>query len=89
MGSALGYYTVIVEVACGGEQTTRKTVITGLILFIGFLVSTVYVTPGGQQILQLVDFFTSSFVIIILAFLESFASKFLKYVLKIFSLFRI
>ena len=78
MGSALGYYTVIVEVACSGEQTAKKTIVTAIILFIGFLVSTIYVTPGGQQILQLVDFFTSSYVIIILAFLESFASKFLK-----------
>ena len=76
LGSALGYYTVIVEVACSGEQTPKKTLITAIILFIGFLVSTVYVTPGGQQILQLVDFFTSSFVIIILALLESLASKF-------------
>ena len=76
LGSAVGFYTVIVQVACNiGEQRFGKCVVTAAILFIGFLFSMVYVTPGGQQILQLVDFFTSSFVIVVLAIIQSFAGS--------------
>ena len=77
LGSAVGYYTVIVQVACNiCEHKLSKCVVTAVILCIGFLFSIVFVTPGGQQVLQLVDFFTSSFVNILLAIIQSFAGSY-------------
>ncbi|XP_053988536.1 sodium-dependent nutrient amino acid transporter 1-like isoform X2 [Hylaeus volcanicus] len=44
-------------------------VVLGTVTF-GFSVGTVYCTPGGQFILELVDFYAGSFVVFILATLE-------------------
>ena len=76
VGSIVGYYTLIIEFAYNTlDGKILKSSLTASILLIGFLFGLVYVTPGGQQILQLVDFFTSSFVVIVLGILESFSSK--------------
>ena len=75
LGSSTGYYCVIIRAACDHVQHLNKTLITILVLSAGFLVSSIYVTPGGQQILQLVDFFSAHFVIIALAILEVAAGK--------------
>ena len=76
VGSIVAYYTVIIEFAYNTlDGKVQKSRLTALMLLAGFLFGMVYVTPGGQQILQLVDFFTSSFVVIVLGILESFSSK--------------
>ena len=76
VGSIVAIYTVTIEFAYNNlEGKVLKSRVTAIILLIGFLFGLVYVTPGGQQILQLVDFFTSSFVLIVLGILESFSSK--------------
>ena len=75
MGSAMGFATVLVEVASNSMQNVQKSIITAIVLFICFLFSMVYVTPGGQHILQLVDYFTSNFVITLLAIAEIIAGK--------------
>ena len=40
--------------------------ITGIICLIGFAIGSVYVTPGGQAILALVDYFGGGFIIFVL-----------------------
>ncbi|CAK9801909.1 Sodium-dependent nutrient amino acid transporter 1 [Anthophora plagiata] len=45
-----------------------KIVIT--VCSMGFAVSTVYITPGGQFLLTLVDYYGTSFVVFVLAFFE-------------------
>ncbi|XP_031829549.2 sodium-dependent nutrient amino acid transporter 1 [Nomia melanderi] len=40
------------------------------VCLVGFSVSTIYVTPGGQFLLTLVDYYGTSFVVFILAFFE-------------------
>ena len=75
MGSAMGFATVLVEVASSSMQNVQKSIITAIVLFICFLLSMVYVTPGGQHILDLVDYFTSNFVITLLAIAEIIAGK--------------
>ena len=81
VGSIVAYYTVIIEFAYNTlDGKIMKSRLTASILLIGFLFGLVYVTPGGQQILQLVDFFTSSFVVIVLGILESFSSKHMIYI---------
>ena len=76
MGSVMGFATVIVEVACSRIENVRRPIITAIVLFICFLFSSVYITPGGQHILDLVDFFVANFVLILLGLLESISSKF-------------
>ena len=44
--------------------------ITGIICLIGFSIGTVYVTPGGQAILSLVDYFGGGFIIFVIAIIE-------------------
>ncbi|CAL7951015.1 unnamed protein product [Xylocopa violacea] len=40
------------------------------VCLMGFAVSTIYVTPGGQFLLALVDYYGTSFVVFVLAFFE-------------------
>ena len=47
-----------------------QTLITGIICLMGFGVGIVYVTPGGQAILSLVDFFGGGFIIFVIAIIE-------------------
>ena len=47
-----------------------QTLITAIICLIGFAIGTVYVTPGGQAILELVDYFGGGFIIFVIAIIE-------------------
>ncbi|XP_011158501.1 sodium-dependent nutrient amino acid transporter 1 [Solenopsis invicta] len=70
VGSAVGMTTGIITVI--NEQFPKlKTwqIVVPTCLF-GFLIGTVYVTPGGQFILTLVDYYGTSFVVFILASFE-------------------
>ena len=49
--------------------------ITGVICLIGFCIGVVYVTPGGQAILSLVDFFGGGFIIFVIAIIEVIAVR--------------
>ena len=75
MGSAMGYSTLIVEVTSSYLPNVRNSFISATLLFVCFLFSMVYITPGGQHILQLVDYFTSNFVVTLLAIAEVIAGK--------------
>ena len=75
VGTATGLYSAVVVVFCELMPKLNKTLITALVLSVGLLVSVVYVTPGGQQIVELVDFYIAHFVIIGLAILEVGAGK--------------
>ena len=44
--------------------------ITGIICLIGFCIGSVYVTPGGQAVLSLVDYFGGGFIIFLIAIIE-------------------
>ena len=81
MGSAMGYSTLIVEVTSNYLPNLRHSFISATLLFVCFLLSIVYITPGGQHILQLVDYFTSNFVVTLLAIAEVIAGK--KFILTI------
>ena len=52
--------------------------ITGIICLIGFAIGTVYVTPGGQAILELVDYFGGGFIIFVIAIIEVIAVRWVK-----------
>jgi len=70
LGSATGLTTGIITVFCDLYPEKNKTMITGVICVIGFSIGVVYVTPGGQAILSLVDFFGGGFIIFVIAIIE-------------------
>ena len=56
--------------------------ITGIICMMGFGIGIVYVTPGGQAILSLVDFFGGGFIIFLIAIIEVIAVRWHEELLK-------
>jgi len=70
LGSATGLLTGIITVFCDLWPEKNKTMITGIICLIGFAIGSVYVTPGGQAILALVDYFGGGFIIFLIAIIE-------------------
>ena len=54
MGSATGLISGIVNVVCDDFPRWNKTVVAAFICVAGFAVGIVYVTPGGQFIVELV-----------------------------------
>ncbi|XP_015590857.1 sodium-dependent nutrient amino acid transporter 1 [Cephus cinctus] len=70
VGSAVGITSSITNII--GDQFPKLKVwqIALPTCFIGFCVGTIYVTPGGQYILTLVDYYGTSFVVFVLAVFE-------------------
>ncbi|XP_031631151.1 sodium-dependent nutrient amino acid transporter 1-like [Contarinia nasturtii] len=48
----------------------KPSIVVLAVAFFGFLIGLLYITPGGQFILNLVDFFGASFIVFILAIAE-------------------
>jgi len=71
LGSATGLTSGIIAVVCDINPRWNKTFVTGIICLLGFGVGLFYVTPGGQAILGLVDFFGGGFIIFFLAMVEA------------------
>ncbi|XP_072761035.1 sodium-dependent nutrient amino acid transporter 1 isoform X2 [Anoplolepis gracilipes] len=70
VGSAVGMTTGIITVINEQFPKLKTWQIVVPTCFLGFLIGTVYVTPGGQFILTLVDYYGTSFVVFILASFE-------------------
>ncbi|XP_043260588.1 sodium-dependent nutrient amino acid transporter 1-like [Colletes gigas] len=70
IGSAIALVGSLVTIVSDQFPTWKHLyIVLGAVIF-GFSVGTVYCTPGGQFILELVDFYAGSFVVFILATLE-------------------
>ncbi|XP_050448006.1 sodium-dependent nutrient amino acid transporter 1-like isoform X1 [Cataglyphis hispanica] len=70
VGSAVGMMTGIITVINEQFPKLKTWQIVVPTCFLGFLIGTIYVTPGGQFILTLVDYYGASFVVFILASFE-------------------
>ncbi|XP_029173799.1 sodium-dependent nutrient amino acid transporter 1-like isoform X2 [Nylanderia fulva] len=70
VGSAVGMITGIITVVNEQFPKLKTWQIVVPTCTLGFLIGTVYVTPGGQFILTLVDYYGTSFVVFILASFE-------------------
>ena len=77
LGTVIGYYSSIVGIFCDQFGNSNRRIITLLVLLLSFLSSLVYVTPGGQQILDLVDFINSEFIIPSIVILEIFVVSYI------------
>ncbi|RLU21304.1 hypothetical protein DMN91_005677 [Ooceraea biroi] len=70
VGSAVGMVTGIITVINEQFPKLKTWQIVVPACCLGFAIGTVYVTPGGQFILTLVDYYGASFVVFILASFE-------------------
>ncbi|XP_054729587.1 sodium-dependent nutrient amino acid transporter 1-like [Anastrepha obliqua] len=71
VGSIVALQCTIVTIICDQFKSLRYWKVALLSSIFGFLASIIYVTPGGQWILNLVDFYGGTFVIFGLAILET------------------
>jgi len=70
MGSAVGLTNNVISVICDYFPSTSRSLITAFICLAGLSTGLLYVTPGGQPILELVDYYGGSLLILILALIE-------------------
>ncbi|XP_059478116.1 sodium-dependent nutrient amino acid transporter 1 isoform X3 [Neocloeon triangulifer] len=70
IGSAISLVGAVITAYCDQFPTHKRWIVTLVVCTFGFLIGLVYVTPGGQWILDLVDYFSGTFIIYILALTE-------------------
>ncbi|CAG7629218.1 unnamed protein product [Allacma fusca] len=70
VGSATSLTGGIISIICDQFPATPRWVITTIVCCSGFLLGLIYVTPGGQFMLELVDHFGANFVIYVMATIE-------------------
>ncbi|ODM92807.1 Sodium-dependent nutrient amino acid transporter 1, partial [Orchesella cincta] len=70
VGSATSLAGGLITVIHDQFPKSSKKLITTVVCFIGFLLGLVYVTPGGQWMIEIVDYFGASFVIYVMATIE-------------------
>jgi len=69
-GSATGLISNIITVVCDGFPSLPRLLVTAIITSLGFLSGLLYVTPGGQALLELVDYYGGSLLVLVLALVE-------------------
>merc|ERR1712013_582264 len=69
-GSATGLISNVITVICDAFPGWQRCYVTAAISLAGLLVGLVYVTPGGQPLLELVDYYGGSLLVLTLALLE-------------------
>ena len=70
VGSATSLTGGIITIIHDQFPKLKKSWITTGVCIVGFFAGLIYVTPGGQFMLTLVDYFGTSFVIFAMATLE-------------------
>jgi solute carrier family 6 amino acid transporter-like protein 5/7/9/14 len=85
VGSATALTGCVITIICDAFPHFKRWMVTVVISVVGFIIGLVYITPGGQYILDVVDFFGGGFIIFVLAVIETVAicwiyglNKFLK-----------
>ncbi|KAF2369075.1 Sodium:neurotransmitter symporter [Trinorchestia longiramus] len=70
VGSASALTGCVITIICDEFPNLKKPYVTLGVSLVGFLLGLFYVTPQGQYILTLIDYFGGGFIIFILAALE-------------------
>ncbi|XP_063223427.1 sodium-dependent nutrient amino acid transporter 1-like isoform X2 [Bacillus rossius redtenbacheri] len=70
VGSAVALASSVITIVCDQFPHFRYWLVVCSVCTGGFLIGLVYVTPGGQYILNLVDFYAVTFVVFVLAAFE-------------------
>lgn len=70
IGSAVALVGAVITIVCDSFPNLKYTVVAAVTCVLCFIVGLVYVTPGGQYILALVDFYGANFSVFILGTIE-------------------
>ena len=70
LGSVVALQSVVVTVICDQFRSLRFWKVAAATSFIGFLLGLVYTTPGGQWMLNLVDYYGGTLLIFFLSIFE-------------------
>nr|CAD7396080.1 unnamed protein product [Timema cristinae] len=70
VGSAVALVSSIITIICDQFPHLKHWMVTSVVCCICFLIGLIYATPGGQYILNLVDFYGVTFVVFVLAVIE-------------------
>merc|ERR1719188_2891461 len=70
LGSVTGLASGIIAIVCDERPEWNKTKVSFGVCFFMFLAGLAYVTPGGQFILTLIDYYGGGFIIFIFTILE-------------------
>lgn len=70
IGSIVGMSGSIVTVVLDQFTFLKKSYVVCATSFVGFFIGLIYITPGGQFLLNLVDFYGASFIAFFLAIAE-------------------
>lgn len=70
IGSNIAMCSCIITAIQDQFPKWRTSLIVVGVACVGFLIGLVYITPGGQFMLNLVDFFGASFIVFIMAIFE-------------------
>jgi len=69
-GSATGLISNVITVVCDAFPAFPRLYVTAVISLAGLSVGMIYVTPGGQPLLELVDYYGGSLLVLTLALVE-------------------
>jgi len=70
VGSEVTMAGSVITVVCDAFPNHKRWFITIICCSVGFLLGIVYVTPGGQFVLDIVDYFGGGFIMFVIALLE-------------------
>jgi len=70
VGSEVTMAGSVITVICDALPQYKRWIITVICCSVGFLLGLVYVTPGGQFVLDIVDYFGGGFIMFVIALLE-------------------
>ena len=70
LGSAVGFMSAVTTTICDSFPETNKKLIIKICCVIGYGIGLFYVTPGGQVILEMVDYYGGTILILVLASVE-------------------
>ena len=70
LGSAIGLFSAVTTTICDSFPDTNRKSIIKVCCLIGLAIGIFYVTPGGQTMLDLVDYYGGTLLILALASLE-------------------
>ncbi|PSN36336.1 Sodium-dependent nutrient amino acid transporter 1 [Blattella germanica] len=70
IGSAVALAAAVISVICDKFTNVKYWMASLGLCIVGFLVGLIYVTPGGQYMLTLVDFYGANFTVFILGTIE-------------------
>jgi len=71
IGSAVSLAGCVITIICDAFPNWKRWAVVTFICCAGFILGLIYVTPGGQFVLEVVDFFGGGFIVFVIAIIET------------------